>query len=213
MSSLITIRTNIRTTYLKIDPNAKVWDNNTVDYFANIAYDKVQEDFQHSIPVCEWSTTISTVGSTQEYTKPSDFVRVTGIFYNWTKLSRINKETALLNISETTRPSSYYIYGSYLGLYPTPDSTYSLQMLYKKKLPALTETQDSLMETDMEDLVVLYACYLMFISVEKQVKANMCITQYENKKNWLFMKYLYDDDNMLFELDRPTNWYRDNVIY
>lgn len=212
MSSLTNIRTNIRTTYLKIDPNAKVWDNNTVDYFANRGYEKVQEDFQHSIPECEWSTTISTVAGTQEYAKPSDFVRIAGIFYNWTKLIPTTKEGAIMNTASQTIPNGYYLYGSNIGLYPTPDSTYTLQLLYKKSLPELTDTVDSVMGKDLEDLLVLYACYLMFISVEKQTKATMCLSQYETKKNWLFLKYMYDDENMTFSIYRPTNWYRDDMI-
>ena len=35
MSSLLDLRTDLRTTYLKIDPNGKVWDDNTLDYFLN----------------------------------------------------------------------------------------------------------------------------------------------------------------------------------
>ena len=35
MSTLTDLRSNTRTTYLKIDPNAKVWDNATLDYYIN----------------------------------------------------------------------------------------------------------------------------------------------------------------------------------
>jgi hypothetical protein len=68
-------------------------------------------------------------------------------------------------------------------LYPTPDSTYILDMLYNKKLPEITDLVDSVLSTDMEDLVVLYTVYLMLLSVEKQQKAIMCLNQYESKKN------------------------------
>lgn len=212
MSSLSTLRTSVRTTYLKIDPNAKVWDNNTLDYFINRWYTKTQEDFQYSIPECEWSTTITTTWWTQEYTKPSDFVRVIGFFHNTVQLKKISKKDTLRYNSSNTIPSSFYLYGSNIGLYPTPDNTYSLDLLYAKKLPKLTSTQDSLLDEDMEDLVVLWACYLMFLSVEKQVKATMCLAQYNIAKDSHFNKDLYDDDDITFSEERPTMWYRDDAI-
>lgn len=212
MSTLSNIRSNIRTTYLKIDPNAKVWDNNTLDYFANKWYDKLQEDFGYELPECQQSTTISTTTTTNEYDKPSDFVRLTGIFYNSQTLSPITKQDYLRNRASNSLPSSYYIYGSKIGLYPNPDWVYTIDLLYNGKLPELTDTQDSLLANDMEDLIVLYACYLMFLSVEKKDKATMCLGQYGSKKDWLYAKTVYNDENITFWIWRSWSWYRDNVI-
>ena len=213
MSDITTLRTNVRTTYLKIDPNAKVWDNNTLDYFINRWYDKVQEDFQYDMPECEESTTITTVGGTVEYNKPLDFVRIWGLFYNTLELWSMTKKQTLRFTSSQTIPSNYYIYWSKIGLYPTPDWVYVLDMLYNKKLPEITDLVDSVLPKDMEDIVILYTVYLMLVSVEKQVKANMCLGQYESKKNWLYEKNMYNDDSINFGTARGNSRPRQDAIY
>lgn len=202
MSSLATIRSNIRTTYLKIDPNAKVWSDGTVDYFSNIAYWQVQSDFWYSIPECEASTTITTIAATQEYDKPSDFARVSGLFQDNFKLTPTSKQNTMINAAQQSKPASYYLYWSKIGLYPTPDTTYTISMLYCRVLPSLSESQDSELPTDMEDLVVLWACYLMFLSVEKEAKARLILNQYMSAKDSLFWKYMYDDDSMTYSIPR-----------
>ena len=135
MSTLSEIRSNIRTTYLKIDPNAKIWDNTTLDYMANRAYSKVQEDFKFEIEECQTSTTISTIAGQTEYDKPSDLRTITGFFDDSYDLKRITKQDFLMNRSTQSKPSNYYLYWTKIGLYPTPDSTYTLDLLYNKKLP------------------------------------------------------------------------------
>ena len=61
MSTLAILQTNTRNTYLKIDPNGKVWSDDVLDYYINRGYERVQQDFGYDIPECETSTTISTV--------------------------------------------------------------------------------------------------------------------------------------------------------
>lgn len=208
MQTLSQLETSVRSSYLKIDPSAKIWSNSSLDYFLQTAYSKVQEDVQYAIPECETSTTISTINGTREYAIPSDFARLGGLFYNTKKLGKTSKEQIYLYNSSNSIPSQYYKYGSYIGLCPIPDAVYSLDMLYYKKLPALSSSQASLMGSELDDCVVLYACYLMFISVEKQAKATMCLAQYNIALNSAIGGILYDDDTMQFWLDRPTPNYR-----
>ena len=212
MSSLSIIRTNVRTTYLKIDPNAKVWDNNTLDYFVNRWYTKVQNDFKFDIPECQTSTTVTTISGVTEYDKPSDLVRITGFFDNTYSLRKITKQDTLTNRSTQSKPSNYYVYWDKIGLYPMPDSTYTLDLLYNKKLPKLTSTEDSVLDDDMEDLVVLWACYLLFISVEKNDKASMCLNQYNSAKDSMIGEKLYDDDNISFPVGRSMDRVRDDTL-
>lgn len=212
MATLSEIRTNVRTTYLKIDPNAKVWDDNTLDYFVNRWYSKVQSDFQYSIPECQTGTTVTTISGVVEYDKPSDLITVTG-FFDWTyNLRRITKQATLANRSTQTKPSNYYVYGSKIWLYPTPDSTYTLDLLYNKKLPKLTSTEDSVLGDDMNDLVVLYACYLLFISVEKNEKAQSCLNQYLLAKDSAFGSIMYDDDSISYPVGRSMWRMRDDTL-
>lgn len=212
MSSLSDIRTNTRTTYLKIDPNAKVWDNNTLDYFINRWYTKVQNDFKFDIPECQTSTILTTTNGVVEYDTPADLVRITG-FFDWTySLSRITKQDTLNNRSTQTKPRSYYTYNNKIWLFPTPDSTYTLDLLYNKKLPKLTSTEDSVIDEDMEDLVVLHACYLLFISVEKNDKATMCANQYNSARDSMIWEKLYNDDNISYPIGRSTERVRDDSL-
>lgn len=212
MSSLSDIRTNIRITYLKIDPNAKVWDDNVVDYYANRGYTKVQQDFKFEIPDCQTSYSLSTITWTQEYTKPSDLVSITGFFYNSQPLYRTTKQHTLLNQWTSAIPNQYYTYGSNIWLYPIPDSSYSLDIMYNKKLPKLTSVVDSVMSEDMEELIVLWSCYLMFLSVEKVNKAQSCIQQYNIAKDSMFGEIMYDDDSIRFCTNRWWNNVRDNIL-
>jgi hypothetical protein len=178
MQTLSELETSVRSSYLKIDPTAKIWSNSSLDYFLQTAYSKVQQDVQYAIPECEGSTTISTVNGTREYALPSDFARINGLFYNTKPLGKTQKNQIYLYNSSNSIPSQYYKYGSFIGLCPIPDAVYSIDMLYYKKLPVLSSSQASLMGSELEDCVVLYTCYLMFLSVEKQAKANMCLAQY-----------------------------------
>lgn len=214
MSATLTeLRTDARNQYLKIDPNWKIWSNDTLDYYINRWFTKVQEDFQYSIPECQTSTTITTVAGTTEYSKPSDFVKITGLFDDSYELNRITKQDYLRNRPWNSKPSNYYLYGSKIWLYPTPDSTYSLDLLYNKKLPTLTSSVGSDLDDDMNDLVVLRACYLMLISVEKIEKAQMILWQYTVQKDSLVNEKLNDDDSLTFDLQRNTARIRDDAVY
>jgi hypothetical protein len=212
MSTLAILQTNTRNTYLKIDPNGKVWSDDVVDYYINRWYERVQQDFGYDIPECETSTTISTVWWTTEYNKPTDFVRVVGLFQDSYTLSRITKQQFLTNRASQTKPSSFYIYGDKIGLYPTPDWVYSLDLLYKKKLPEITDLVDSELNVSMEDLMILWACYLMFLSVEKNDKATMCLNQYTQAKDALFAQELYDDEQLVFGTQYNNTRVRDDAL-
>ena len=194
MSTLINLRTLVRNTYLKIDPNAKIWDNNVLDYYINRWYSKVQKDFDFEIQECQTKVTIPTIWWVEEYDKPCDLVSITGFFNNQTKLSKTNKQDIMRISSDNSEPIKYYQYWDKIGFFPIPDTTYNLELLYNKKLPKITSTVWSLLDDDMNDLLVLWSCYLMFLSVEKSDKANMCLNQYTIAKDWMFGEKFYDDD-------------------
>lgn len=139
-------------------------------------------------------------------------MRLTGLLYDSYNLSKITKQHFLMNRATESLPSSYYMYGDKIGLYPTPDAVYSLDLLYAKKLPKLTSVVDSELGEDMEDLVVLWACYLMFLSVEKQTKAGLMLTQYTIAKDALFGEKMYDDDNIRFGIERRVDRVRDDAL-
>ncbi len=212
MSDLIDLRVRTRNTYIKIDPNSKVWDVTTLDFFINEWYKKIQKDMWFDIPECQASTTITTASWVTEYSKPTDFQKLTWIYQDWYWLTRTTKQDFLINRATQSKPSSYYIYGSKIWLYPTPDSTYTIDLLYNKYLPKLTNTQWTLLPDDYDEAIALYASYLAMMSVEKQAKATMCLAQYNSEINWLLWQYLNDDDNISFSIQRTNDRVRDDAL-
>lgn len=212
MSSLWDLRVSTRSTYLKIDPNAKVWSNDVLDRYINTSYEQVQKDFQHSMPECETSTTIVTVGGQEVYARPADYVRMIGLYDDTYNLTKTSKQQTMINRATQSKPSSYYLYGNNIGFYPVPDNAYSISFLYNRKLPKLTAIQDSALPEQYDDLINLYACYLMCISVEKQQKAVSCLSQYVLAKDSLFGAVMYDDDNIVFGQQRNTDRVRDDAL-
>lgn len=212
MSNLQNLRILTRTTYTKIDPNAKVRSDTTLNHYINEAQNQIIRDMNFDIPECESSTTITTTWGTTEYNKPTDFQRIVGFFQDGYKLTNTTKQQFLLNRSSNTKPSSYYIYGSKIWFYPTPDNTYTFDLLYKRKLPTITETIDCELPSDYDNAISLYSCYLMMISVEKQAKANMAIMEYNNEISKLYNQYVNNDDNISFSLQRSNDRTREDAL-
>jgi len=84
--------------------------------------------------------------------------------------------------------------------------------LYNRKLPKITDAQDSELPEQYDELINLYATYLMLISVEKQQKAVACLAQYTSAKDSLFGAVMYDDDNITFGQQRTTDRVRDDAL-
>lgn len=211
-SSLIELRVLVRTTYSKIDPNAKVWDNNTLDHYINEAYRKIQRDVWYDIPECQSSIDITTTSGTSEYARPSDLQKVMGFFQDWYELTRVTKEYFARSRASDSKPSSYYLYGGKIWFYPTPDSTYTINLIYNRTLPTITDTIWSSLPVEYNDAIASYACYLMMISVEKIAKANMTLWLYTERMNELFWQYINDDYWISFWLQRDTERARQDSI-
>ena len=212
MSDITNLRSRTRTTYVKIDPNAKVRDDNTLDFFINEWYKKIQRDMNFEIPECQWETTLATQGWVNEYDKPADFQKLVGLFQDWLMLGTTTKQKFLINRASQSKPSHYYLYGSKIWLYPTPDNSYSITFLYNKFLPTLTNSQPSILSDDYDEAIALYACYLMMLSVEKQAKAGMVLAQYKECTNGLFGQNLNDDDWARFSIER-SSWVTPDDVY
>lgn len=212
VTTLQDLRLLTRSTYLKIDPNAKVWSDDTLDVFINQAYHKVQSDMSFEWPEYETSVEITTVAWTETYTKPSDFVRLIWLYDDTYNLTKTSKQQTMIVRATESKPSSYYLYGSSIGFYPVPDNAYTIDLLYYRQLPFLTSSQGSGLPYEYNQVIALYATYLMLISVEKQPKAIACLAEYTNIMNWLFAKDMYDDDNIRFWQERNTERVRDDAL-
>jgi len=207
MSSLVNLRTRTRTTYMKIDPNANVRDNPTLDFFINEAYNKVQRKGNYQRKECEQLTTLVIDGSAM-YAIPEDFVRLEedGMLVGTMAIGKTTRNQVLRLTQNTGTPTAYYIYDGKIWFYPIADAGLEIQMIYRKKLPKITDAQDSILPKDYDEAICLYASYLAMLSVEKQAKANMLMIQFNDCINWLFGMDMYDDESLTFSSQRCNNW-------
>lgn len=152
--------------------------------------------------------TFSTVGGTQLYALPDDFQRVRLLRYNGQKCfpkDIISLKADDPNMNSTGSPYWYYIYGDNIGLYPIPNTTGTMDLEYFKTLPALTTSQDSDLPTDFDDAIMAYAAMRLMRGVGKNDMVASFREQYEDQLNTLRLKYLYDDQNMMFGYQVANN--------
>lgn len=199
MTTLANLRTKCRTSYLKIDPNAKVRDDNVLDYFLNEWKRQIQSDMLYDIPENQATDNIALTRWTKEYDLPDGFVKMTAVFCNGNPLKLSNKSSCIWNWLWI--PSEYYLYGWKIGLYPTPASDMVIELLYSRQLNEMSLPIWTELPVDYDDAIVLWATYLMLLSVEKTEKANLVRNQYQNKRDMLFQR-LFDDDDLSFNVAR-----------
>lgn len=200
MTELIDLRSNARQQYTKIDPNWKIRDDNLVDFYINEAYYKVQRDWNYDWKVCEQYANLETDGSAM-YDLPTTFVRIEDLTINWIEPKRIKRSEIIRSDELTGVPYYYYIHRKQIGFYPVPDGTVNIDMIYREKLPKLTDEQWTELDEDFDWAISLYAAYLMLLSVEKTEKASTILNQYYNYINDLFWMDINDVD-VSFSLTR-----------
>lgn len=197
MATLTTLLSNLRE-YLKSDPNDKIWSTATKTNAVNVAYFQLQKDGNFRWAENEAETTWNTNG-TQEYsiaTYVPNFIRMdlvqfsdtTGEIYPTTKAQQTRNAN-----SGTGRPSSYYIWNNKIGFYPQPDTTYPVRILYRKKLPLITNSSDSVFSDEFNDAIVCYAAYKIWSTTKNTDKARQALQDYQLNLNMLKMSYLFND--------------------
>jgi hypothetical protein len=100
------------------------------------------------------------------------------------------------------KPNQYYIYGSNIGFNSIPNSTYNIIIDYFKRLPTLTSIQASLLPSDFDDAIALYAVYLAFKSIGKIESSIASLQDYNQVVSTLLTSYIYDDMNTSFSYQR-----------
>lgn len=188
MSSLAELRTKSRDEYIKLDRTGKIWSDSNLDSAINRAYLKVQQDAKFWFRQCDWETTITLSGSTS--TLPTDFITIDDVMNGTSYLNRIEKKEL---IGVWTEPTMYYIFGANIGFNSTIGT---ITLYYRKRLPTLTTSQDSLLPEDFDDCIAEYVKYIGFMSVGKEQQAAVHLGDYEMQKNNLLATYLYNDNNM-----------------
>jgi len=213
MSSLTTLRTKVRNE-IKIDPNWKVWSNDIIDFSINGAYDKIQSDWNYARRENQENTTYTTISWTKEYNLPSDFIKLDLVRYNWQELVRTTKKELKKTYDTFSNwtPYYYYIFWTKLWVDPTPDNSWTLDLDYYKRLPTITELQDSLFPDSFDLAIVKYASYLLFSQIRNDNQSNLKYQWYWLEISRLLTDYIFDDYNMSFWIQRSSWMTRENVL-
>lgn len=198
---------------LRMDKDDKIWNTDEKTDFLNEAYLQVQKDGNYNWQASQGIETQALTAGTQEYSLPTDFIR-----YDYIQLVDNNeplRQTTKQNVlrrgtSSNGRPNEYYIYGGNIGLYPTPDSNYSLQFLYRKRLPTLTDAQGSELPEDFDRAIIKYAAYLAWSSPRGNTPdANAKLQDYEQAIDRLFVQYTLQstqDLRFTYQTNQPSYW-------
>lgn len=194
---------------LKIDPNGRVWDDNTLNRNIETARRKIQQDGNY-----DWhfndgeDTSITTSIGTAEYTLPTGFVRLESVKYDtWvlqpTTKSYLKKTNSSLAVNG--KPVYYYLLGSKIGLFQRPDEAKTLDFTFRKKLAAFTaDTSVEEMDDEFIEAIVQYACYLSWADIQgREDKAVQAMQGYREAMEGLFEQFLgrRDDVNFNFQFE------------
>lgn len=198
-TTLPNLRIKCRTSYLKIDPNAKVRDDNMLDFYLNEWKRQVQNDAFFDLPENQDATTITLIPWTQEYALPTNFRKMESVTMDWYQLKLTNKSNCMWK--NEWIPNEYYLFNNKIGFYPIPNKAKDIDLVFSKELNEMDQVIWTELPVDYDDVIVLYATYLMLMSVEKTDKANMVRNQYNNKRDILFQRF-YDDENLTFNIER-----------
>lgn len=198
-TTLQNLRIKCRTAYLKIDPNAKVRDDNMLDFYLNEWKRQVQNDAFFDLPENQDATTITLIPWTQEYDLPLNFRKMESVSMDGYQLKLTSKANSMWKNAWV--PNEYYLYWNKIGFYPIPNTAKEVDLVFGKELNEMDLVIWTELPVDYDDVIVLYATYLMLMSVEKIDKANMVRNQYNNKRDILFQRF-YDDENLTFNIMR-----------
>lgn len=222
MSTRQVLRDNLRDE-LKIDATGKVWSDSVLNRNLEVAKRKIQQDGDYQWYVNDGENSESAVVSQREYDLPTDFVRLEentvrydGTLLSKTTLNQLKRQNKQLNVDG--RPAVYYLRGTKLGLYLRPDSTLTIDYLYRKKLADFsTDSSDSGLPTEFDEALVQYASYLCWNDIQGRAdKALEAIQNYKEIMEGLYAQFLgrRDEDNfrMGFEIvtapSRDINYVR-----
>jgi hypothetical protein len=159
--------------------------------------------------------TTTTVASTQEYSLPTDFVRVEGptVKYDNTILTRREYADLFSSYQDLTtegNPSTYYLRGDNIGLFQVPNAAKTLKFLYRKQLTAMSaDTDDSGMPSNFDEAIVAYAEHLCWGDLNgKEGSAQRAFEKYQSAIDALNAQYLgrRDDANFSFGFDTISSW-------
>lgn len=215
MTSLTTLRTELDQDVTR-DISHRIRSSATKDRALNDAQVQVCIDLWLELEECRDAESISSVAGTMEYSLPSDFLRVVEVRYDGTPLMRVTKpqlKQRFRSFSNSGTPTRYYVYWSYLWVYPLPSASgVTIDLEYLKKLPTLTDSQGTVVPDTYNRAIKYYAAHLLWLPMNFQ-KSEEFIQEYDKQIEKLRSWYIHNDDNLVFSYERySSNVFSDKAL-
>lgn len=207
MSTLATLTAKLRTE-LKIDPNARVWNDVTLARNVNDAVRQIESDGNFDWHFNDAENTEATVVGQAAYPFPDNFVRLEAdtVLYDSGQLQPIDYNYAwkAKYFATNGTPSVFAVRGANLYLGLRPSAIKNLTYLYRAKLTEMAlAADDSGLPAEFDTAAVKWAAYLCWSTIEgKENKAIAAAQDYQEAMKGLFAQYLGR---------RAQNEYRFNV--
>lgn len=137
------------------DPGSKRWSDADLNRWINQGRREVA---RIALIFEAYDSSISTVGGTQEYSLPADFMEPKYVTWNDWPLGKIGVKDGIPKTVPQGTPSDFYYWAGKMGLYPIPGSVASLKIWYYK-VPStdLVDGNSIDLTVEDEDLYVLFA--------------------------------------------------------
>lgn len=134
----------------------------------------------------------STVAGTQEYTRPSDCLRIEVLRWNGVKLKKIDLQeyetiSGAYYGATTTQgnPVYYYEWADVVGLYPIPDTVQTLSYYYVKRPAAVTASSAAFTVTEEFHSAIVDYCLFRAYLKDQDGRAEIHQQRWEERKKKL----------------------------
>lgn len=222
MATRLTYRSRLRRE-LKIDPNARIWNDTTLNDNIQQALYQIQQDGNFDWPFNDGSYSTSTVIGTSTYALPSTFSRIElgTVKYNGGVLTPVDYRWLVSTNSSLAvngTPTYYYLRGNNIGLFPRPSAVQTLEFLHRAKLEAFADdTTDNGIPDEFTEAVAQYAAYLSWSDMEgRNDKAIENLQNYKQVMEGLFDQFLgarRDESNFRFGFETVGETYNELSNY
>ncbi len=178
------------------DPNNRIRPLATVDRAINSAYTTIQQELENFIDTTNETYTTTTIAWQQEYTLPTNFLKLQTVVYNWIALLRTTKKKIVETDQNTTTgsPIYYYIHGGNLWLYPTPNQAQTITLTSTVTLATITDTEDSQAPELLDWAIAYKAVAILFKQVQKIQEAQVREQEYQSEINMARLSLLKDEN-------------------
>lgn len=170
MSSLSTLRSLVRQEMKNMDPNGKVWSDSQVDQAVNDAQRRVQRMGAFQWPANAATANVSVTAGVQESDLPSDFVKARRVRLLNVDLQETVKDDVFGDTS-VGQPAFFYLEGTKIGLSPTPSGSGTIDMLYWKSLPTITDSVPCALPDDFDRAIGKAGAYYLLAGSPRYAQA------------------------------------------